>query len=186
VANHDFVLLFDEEIADWLRNEGYCCLPAYRPGNRYPTKQEVIAAVEAEGLRAIVKEEYIDVVPPPDAPAVIQEMTREVRSWKGVEGKLVEDRAPLKRLVSIHCFAWNEREESQSKSITMQGNFPLELFLVWRLTQCCGQLVLYPDSGVPPIVVEPADDIGRAARIWTQTESGISWPEFYRRLACRD
>jgi hypothetical protein len=41
----------------------------------------------------------------------------------------------------------------------------LGLLLPQTMTERCGQLVLYPDTGDPPVVVEPNDDVDRRAQI---------------------
>ena len=182
MANHDFLLVYDEAVHTWLRGEG-CSVPPVRPGNRYPTKEEVTAAVEAQGLQAVVQGESIDVVPAPESPATVKKMTKLVEFWDCVDGRLVERGSPLARLVTIHSFHWDELNVEEKASITMRGNFPLELFIVRELTDRCGQLVVYPDTGDPPVIVEPGDDIGRKASIWVeQVKTDDSWAEFYRRV----
>lgn len=185
MANHDFILIYSDEIAKWLRGEG-CSVPAVLPGNRYPTKEEVVAAVEAEGLQRTVNVEEIMVLPPLDAPSSIEAQTHALRFMEVSGGEVVQSavRPPLSYLVLIHCFDWDELNVNKTTSITMRGNFPLELFLVRRLTERCGQLVLYPDTGDPPVVVESGDDIGRTASVWLEAvNEEISWAEFYQRIA---
>lgn len=185
MANHDFVLVYRDGIEQWLRGEG-CCVPTVLPGNRYPTMQEVVAAVEAEGLQALVNGEDIMVLPPRDAPSSIEAQTHTLRYMEVSGGEVVESavRSPVSYLVLIHSYRWDELNVNETASITMRGNFPLELFLVRRLTERCGQLVLYPDTGDPPVVIESGDDVGRIASVWLEAVSDqISWAEFYRRIA---
>ena len=148
MANHDFVLAYSAEIENWLRTEG-CNVPIARPGNRYPTMPEVVAAVEAEGLRVLVDDEYIMVLLPPEAPPVVQAMTHLVKFMETRDRQVVESASsqPLSYLVRIHSFRWEELNVNDKACTTMRGNFPLELFLVRNLTERCGQLVLYPDTG---------------------------------------
>jgi hypothetical protein len=157
-----------------------------RPGNREPNKQEVLEAIERQGLGAVDDGgAYIDVVPPPDAPPVVREMTGKVEFIECRDGQAVPspDRPPIHPLVGIRCFAW-DKLGSEKVVVTMRGNFPLELFLVHELTRHCGQLVLYPDpdSGDPPVVLEPGCDVGRMATIWLEVvKERAPWAEFYRR-----
>lgn len=185
MANDDFILIYRDKIEQWLRGEG-CSVPAVLPGNRYPTKEEVVAAVEAEGLQALVDGEDIMVLPPPGAPSSIEAQTHTLRYMEISGGEVVESagRPRLNYLVRIHSYRWDELNVNETASITMRGNFPLELFLVRRLTERCGQLVLYPDTGDPPVVVEPDDDIGRTASVWLEAVNDeILWAEFYQRIA---
>jgi hypothetical protein len=181
-------MVYSDGIEDWLRGEG-CSVPSVRPGNRYPTMQEMVAAVEAEQLRAAVDDEYIMVLPPPDAPSVIQAMTRVVKFLDIREHQAVEaaNRLPLSYLVEIHSYGWDELNVNDKASITMRGNFPLELFLVHNLTERCGQLLLYPDTGEPPVVVEAGCDIGRIASTWLEVVDATgSWGEFYERIGASE
>lgn len=184
MANHDFILPYSPETEGWLRKEG-CVVPASRPDSRHPNMQEVIEVVESQGLGAVVDGEYVYVVPPPDAPSVVDEMTRAVQFIDFDEGRAVEspNRPPLSYLVVIHCFAWEELNINEKRSITMRGNFPLELFLVHDLTERCGQLLLYPDTGDPPVVLEPGCDVERMASAWLEAvEEDGSWADFYQRI----
>lgn len=182
MANYDYLLVYSDEIERWLQGEG-CCVPSVLPGNRNPTMQEMVAAVEAEGLRAVVEDEEITVVPPANAPALIHGMTRAIKYVEVRDGELIESRPPLSYLARIHSFHWDELNANPNASITMRGNFALELFIVRNLAERCGQLVLYPDTGDPPVVVESDDDIGHAASIWLDAvKAETSWAEFYQRV----
>lgn len=187
MANHDFLIAYSEEIAEWLGDEG-CSVPKARQGNRWPTMEEVVQAIESEQLIAEVDRDCIYVLPPKDAPVALQEMTRTVKFMEVQDGQVVESphRAPLNRLILIECHNWEELNVDPRRSITMRGNFPLELFLAQELTKCCGQLVLYPDTGDPPVVLEPGSDAGVLASAWLESvEAGESWADYYGRIPSR-
>ena len=187
MANHDFLIAYSDEIESWLRSEG-CSVPKARQGNCWPTMEEVVRAVESEQLIAEVDRDCIHVLPPEDAPAALKGMTRTVKFMEVQAGKVVESphRAPLDRLVLIECHNWEELNVDPRRSITMRGNFPLELFLTQQLTECCGQLLLYPDTGDPPIVLEPGDDVEVFATAWLESvKAEESWADYYRRIQSR-
>ena len=184
MANHDFIFPYSPEMENWLRGEG-CDVPPARSGSRHPSKQEVLEAVQSQGLGTVDQGETIYVTPPPDAPSVLEEMTRKVKFVEFSDGQAVESpgRPPLSYLVLINCFAWAKLNLDEKKSDTMPRNFPLELFLVHDLTRHCGQLALYPDTGDVPVVVEPESDVGRMATVWLEVvKEQTSWAEFYRRV----
>jgi len=187
VANHDFIFPYCPEMENYLRKED-CDVPPVRPGNREPLKQEVLEAIESQGLGAVDHGgAYIDVVPPPNGPPVVEQMTGKVEFIECHDGQAVQspDRPPINSLVGIRCFAWDKLGVDEEVSVTMRGNFPLELFLVHELSRHCGQLVLYPDpdSGDPPVVLEPGCDIGRMATVWLEVvEVRAPWAEFYQRV----
>ena len=187
MANHDYLLVYSTVIEECLRRER-CRVPVARQGNRYPNLQEVVAAVEAEGFPVVVEGEYVMVLPPPDAPPDVQIPAHVVKFVEFRNRQVVDaPRPPLSYLVQIHSFRWEELNINEKASITMRGNFPLELFLVRRLAERCGQLLLYPDTGDPPVVVEAGDDVGRMASLWLESvNAGDSWSGFYERLRAFD
>lgn len=176
MANHDFIVPYSSEFENWLRDAG-CDVPISRPGSRYPGKQEVLDAVQSQGLEFVDEGETIYVTPPLDAPSAVEQMTRTVKFIEFDAGQSIEspDRPPLSYLVLINCIAWEKLNVEDKTFVTMRGNFPIELFLVHELTGDCGQLVLYPDTGSTPVIVEPDSDIGRLADVWLEVgESGAS------------
>jgi len=183
VANYDLLLVYDSEVEGYLRNEG-CAVPSAGQKSRLPTIDEIVAAVEAEGLRPIVDGDYIYVAPPDGAPPALENMTRSVEFLEAQGGQMVEspNRPPLEYLVVIRCFDWDKLNVDPHVGISMRGDFPLQLFLFHRLTEHCGQLFVYPDpdSGLTPVVLTPSSDIARLATAWVEhTNADASWAEFY-------
>lgn len=184
MANHDHLIPYESQVEEWLRSEG-CCVPPAGTGSRFPTKDEVIAAIEEQGMHAHDDGSgYILVVPPEDAPAKVHDMTRTVKSIEFVEGQMREARPPMSYLVRLYSNQWEEGATPEKAFVTMRGNFPFELFLTHTLTRECGALLLYPDIGDPPVVVQPDADIGRIATLWLEVvRAGDTWAELYRRIA---
>ena len=183
MANYDLLLAYDSEMEGYLRNEG-CAVPSAGQKSRLPTIDEIVAAVESEGLRPIVDGDYIYVAPPDDAHPALENMTRSVKFLEGQGGQMAEspNRPPLEYLVVIRCFDWDKLNVDPKVGISMRGNFPLGLFLFHRLTERCGQLLVYPDpdTGYTPVILDFTSDIARLATVWVDnTNAGASWAEFY-------
>jgi hypothetical protein len=49
------------------------------------------------------------------------------------------------------------------------GFFKTELLLVKILSRKCGQLLVYPDTGSPAVIVEPDMDIHRTEKVWQES-----------------
>jgi hypothetical protein len=65
----------------------------------------------------------------------------------------------------------------------MHGDFEVELELLAILSRRCGQLLLYPDTGNPAVIVLPGMDVGRAFKLWEAAlEQEDSWEYFYSRM----
>jgi hypothetical protein len=70
-----------------------------------------------------------------------------------------------------------------SESITMHGHFKTELLIVEILSHRCGQLLLYPDTGSPAVIVQPGIDIEVTDRLWREAEQRRdSWEYFFARM----
>jgi hypothetical protein len=92
------------------------------------------------------------------------------------------DAAPSKAYeIRIDCF--DGLGGSDSDAIRMHGSFQTELKLLEILSHTCGQLVLYPDTGDPAVVVEPGMDVEKVYRLWTKAIGQLgSWEYFYRHM----
>jgi len=134
--------------------------PQVKAGNRLPTKVEIINAIEMTGsFRAqdVDRKEFFAISREP-APGGEYE-------------------------VRIGCSDWERLNISGNASITMHGNFEVELTLLEILSHRCGQLLLYPDTGDPCVVVEPGMDVGTVFALWKEAIKRIdAWQYFFGRM----
>ncbi len=156
MANFDFVLPYDERMEAWLREKGYP-YPKADPQNRFPTKEELLDAIVSTGTLEVESAEERDFFA--------------VR--KGTTGRGYE--------IRIGCSNWDRLSKSDTDSITMHGDFfKTELLVLEILSHKCGQLLLYPDTGCPAVIVQPGMDAGRTAKLWEDShEQADSWQYFY-------
>lgn len=156
MANYDFVTPYDAAMAQWLKEQGYPH-PIVRASNRFPAKEEIQQAIAKTGS--------------------LEVQDAEAREFfavkKGTErGKGYETR--------VGCSDWDRLGQSSKDSITMHGSFRAELLIVEMLSHRCGQLLLYPDTGDPAVIVEPGMDVDRVFRLWKEaTARADSWEHFF-------
>jgi hypothetical protein len=157
MANYDFVLPYVSEFEIWLRDRGYPH-PVPQPGNRFPTKQEVLDAIVSTGTLQ-----------------VDQDDEREFFAVK----KGAEPGGGYE--IRIGCSDWEALGESPRDSITMHGgSMTVELMLLEMLSHKCGQLLLYPDTGAPAIIVQPGMNAEGIAELWKEScEQSDPWKYFY-------
>jgi hypothetical protein len=59
----------------------------------------------------------------------------------------------------------------------------VELQLLEILSHDCGQLLLYPDTGAPAVIVEPGLDVKRVGSLWEASlKQDDCWAYFYERI----
>jgi len=82
---------------------------------------------------------------------------------------------------------WDVRETGDDEIVDhlrMRGHtLEAELRAVYAIAAICGQQWVYPDSGAPSLVVDPAIDFRRTLDVWAeanQREDGWEW--LYREL----
>ena len=102
------------------------------------------------------------------------------------------NRAPTLRelkLIDSTGVSWNleplgeEGDDAVLEHLRMRGNLQDELRAVYALARLCGQQWLYPDTGAPSIVVDPAIDFDRALDVWTKAnERDDGWEWLFREL----
>jgi hypothetical protein len=160
VSNYDMMVPYDERMASWLKERGYSC-PAVAAMNRFPRKEEVIRAIESTGRLTVEngdRKEFFAV-------------KKGTKPGGGYE-------------IRIHCSNWARVGESDTDSIMMHGaNMTVQLILLEILSHICGQLLIYPDTGAPAIIVEPRMDTERIARLWEDSlKQHDCWDYFYRNV----
>ena len=177
MANSELVMPYTPEWADLVLSEGGVP-PPVNAGNRWPTREEVVAAIEAEGLLAVREHDAIIVRPPADAPEVVDQLLRRVVQVQWDQAGVVYPVGEYSYLVAFECQDW-ERLGLENIGLFIRGqNWPLEVFLGHRLAQTCGQLVLYNTGGGVPLVISPDSDPGRLASLWLEADpspDGCRW-----------
>jgi len=164
MSNYDFVRPYDARMKTWLAARGYPH-PNVKPRNRFPTRQELFDAIEASGTLETEGFDFDD-----DEEEFFAVEIGTPRS-KGYE-------------IRIQCF--DGLGESSNDAITMHGNIRTELTLLELLSHTCGQLLLYPDTGDPAVVVEPGMDVARVYSLWTNANRQLDpWEYFYRNMGYR-
>lgn len=157
MANYNYVMPYEGWMEADLEEKGYAH-PKVGPGNRFPTKQEVFDAISGSGaLEVSDAEEY--------------EFFAQLKgTGRGGAYK-----------IRIGCADWDRLGQADTDSITMHGEFDTEVALLESLSHQCGQLVLYPDTGCPAVIIEPGLDVERICRLWHESvNEDDSWDYFYR------
>jgi hypothetical protein len=177
MATPEMVMPYTQPWADMVLSEGGAP-PPVNSGNRWPTREEVIAAVEAEGLVAVPDGEEIIIRPPADAPEAVNALLRQVAEVQWDETGALQTGEQWSYLAIVRREDW-DRIGLDNIGLFIYGyNWALEVFLVHRLAQSCGQLVLYSTGGGMPVVVGPDADPGRFASLWLEAdgrEDGCRW-----------
>jgi hypothetical protein len=155
MANFDLVSSYDEEFASWLEEQGYPH-PAVRSGNEMPTTADMKWALKSEHELSF---KY-----PRDA-----------------EGELYgEDEDG--QTFSISGFDWEEERTIPGDYFTIRGSDVLLPVLV-RLCGRCGQLLLYPDSGDPAIILDASLDAEAVAEVYAEAnEQEDPWAYFFEQM----
>ena len=144
MANNDFVFPYDEGLEAWLRAEDYAC-PRARAGNRFPSKSEFLAAIDGLG---------------------------EFTVWDREQNEFFATRArdPGGGYVLNVDSRWDAVGTGKFY-LAIRGDLTVELAVLERLSGLCGQLVLYPDTGSPCVIVAQGTDIERLAAVWGEAHS---------------
>jgi hypothetical protein len=174
---------YTEEWAGFVRSEG-AAPPPVSSGNRWPTRDEVIAAIEAEGLVAEPSGEEVIIRAPADAPEAVNALLRHVVEVQWDETGALQPGEQTSYLARVECQDWDRVGQDHISLFIYGYNWSLEVFLAHRLAQSCGQLVLYSTGGGIPVVVGPDDDPGRLAGLWLEAdgrEDGCRW--FYEQAS---
>lgn len=157
MANFDFVMPYDARMETFLREKGYP-YPKAHPHNRFPTKQELFDAISSTGTHRVECAEEADFF-----------VVRRGTTDKGYE-------------IRIGCSNWEHLGTSETDSFTMHGGpFRTELIVLEIVSHQCGQLVLYPDTGSPAVIIQTGMDTERTAKVWEDAHTqDDSWGYFYR------
>ena len=79
---------------------------------------------------------------------------------------------PTHYMLLITGFAWEHAVAvPRDGTFTMRGSIEVEAAVLTTVCRRCGQLLLYPDTGAPPVVVDAARDAQRVGRCGPQRGS---------------
>jgi hypothetical protein len=159
VANFDMVFVYDRKVAADL-NKRKLVHPGVRRGNRMPTTGDLRWAVDA------LDNATYDVSPRPDDDEwSVQEANEEY--W-----------------IRIGGFDWAKPTSIPGESFVIYGGTSrLGIAIVIKLAERCGQLVIWPDSGDPPIIVDGDDDATIVADCYHEfLEQSDEWETYFERM----
>jgi hypothetical protein len=87
------------------------------------------------------------------------------------------------QLLLIDDFTWADDEYIPSGHFKVKGDLLVELHVLVRLSQACGQLWMYPDTGQPAIVVEAALDPELTYKVYREcANEENSWEHFHQKM----
>ena len=141
MANFDLVFPHATHYEQWLAEQGYP-YPAMRQGNRLPTKGDVAWALASY-------------------PALEVEA-----KWSTDDMLTVVERGKTGSVLSIE---WNDYGTQPGREfLTMRGEYLWEVTLLVKLCERCSQLVLYPDTGFPAVILDSGSDAHRVDTLWQE------------------
>ena len=157
MANWDFVSVYDDEAADWLREQGYPH-PAVRPGNVMPTAAELKWALGAH-------EKLVFDYPPHGERLAARE----------------EGRGGARFI--IEGFDWKKENWTPGDYFVLRGRSAVAFSVLIKLCERCGQLYLYPDTGEPSIVLDASLDSETVSELHREaSEREDGWEYFFEAL----
>ena len=159
MANYDFVFVYDQALAAWLRDE-HLPHPPVAAGNRLPSTADMLWALRQQ---AALARDY-------------RQDGDELWAFGSADPKHYE--------LLITGFEWEHAVAvPRHGTFTMRGSIEVEVAVLTTVCRRCGQLMLYPDSGAPPVVVDAATDAQRVAAVWTAArQQPDSWRYVFEQL----
>ncbi|GAA5177011.1 hypothetical protein GCM10023322_00590 [Rugosimonospora acidiphila] len=159
MSNHDFVMAYTQDYAEWLDERGYP-RPAVNEGNRLPTPAEVLAVLRAVPDSEVeVSDPYAFLCPPGSGASG--------GYWLRLE-------APAES--SLTDESWDE-----PGYFLIKADYDKELTVVIALAAGCGQLLIYPDTGAVPVIVNGSDDPAAVAELLAQADDEPDeWQAFHQ------
>ena len=158
MANFDLVFVYRREAAaDFRRRK--LPRPKVRRGNQMATTADLRWAVDA-----------LD-------DATYDELPRGDDEWSVQHSR-------EKYWIRIGGFDWNNPNSIPGDSFVINGGTsPLSLAVLIKLAERCGQLLVYPDSGAPPIVIDEEMDPEAVHAIYTEFEAEPDgWELFFQEM----
>jgi hypothetical protein len=163
MANFDLVLAYDAKSAGELRKQRLLC-PDPRPDNRMPTTADLRWAVDA------LDNATYDCGPRNDDEEwCVQEVDEAY--WIRIAG-----------------FDWSKPNSTPGESFFIYGGTSqLGIAIVIKLAERCGQLIIWPDSGAPPIIVDGDDDAKSTYETYVEFGAEADdWEPYFEQMYGRD
>jgi len=154
MANFDLVFVYDKRFAAYFEERG---LPHPKVGakNEMPNANDLLWAIDALEFADYDRIPYSD------------------------DDELLVDHIDDGYGIRIAGFDWANRHYVPGDDFAIYGRGPLSLAILIKLCERCGQLLVYPDTGEPPIVLDATMD---ADAIYTLHSQGNSWKEFFEAM----
>jgi hypothetical protein len=159
LANWDFVFPYNQEHKEWFLQQNLPH-PDVMVGNRLPTTADMKWALEQ-------REDIIFDYPP------------------GCEEMVVYERNATGYEICISGFDWAiDTALPQHDSFKMRWMGVLRSAILTSLCQRCGQLLMWPDTGVPAIIFQADQDSLVVAKIWSDSivHEENAWAHFFERM----
>ncbi len=159
MSNHDLIFPYAAHFDEWLTQQGYPH-PAVRPGNRLPTFDDIDWAL-----------------------AAYPELEIEPR-WSSDDSRSVVEKNQIGYALYFEHLNWKTHmAEPESDFMTVRGSRHWEFALLIKLGERCGQLVLYPDTGEPAVILDSDSDLRRIDQEWSEASSRPDpWAYLYEPL----
>jgi hypothetical protein len=154
MSNFELLSAYNEKDAAWLREQGYPH-PPVRRGNEMPSTADMIWALEEDDELSF------------DSPSGEEELYGTNAAGFGF---------------AISGFDWDDDRSCPGEYCTVRG-FDVILAALIRLCSRCGQLLLYPDSGAPSIILDATLDAEAVSELYAEAvEREDSWEYFFEQM----
>lgn len=81
----------------------------------------------------------------------------------------------------IDGFDWDDPDYIPGDGFKMRGNRKIQLYILKSICKYCGQLLMYPDTGEPAIIVDETIEPSSVAHFHEEcNKHDDSWERFYR------
>lgn len=152
MANFDLIYSYSSEIAEEFAEHGLPH-PAVAPGNEMPSTDQLYQVLD--------ELPHADYEPPTEP--VDQLMVRDIEEDYGI---------------AIASFDWLDRQSIPGDHFIVYGRGLITFEILLALSESCGPLVLYPDSGEPPVILSQGMDAQTVYELHQKAierEDGCEW-----------
>jgi hypothetical protein len=154
MANFDLVLVYNEKASAEFEDRGLSH-PKVGSGNEMPDANDLIWAIDALEFA-----DY-DCIPYSE------------------DGELIVDHLKAGYGIRIEGFHWERRNYAPGDNFVIYGRGSLSLAILIKLCERCGQLLLWPDTGEPAIVLDATMDADAVSELHSKSDS---WDEFFEAM----
>lgn len=141
MANYDYVFAYDTRYEQWLTQQGYSH-PAVQPANRLLATGDLKWAL-----------------------ATYPSLTFDGRF---TFGRYIHEQGNDAYVLCIEGFDWNDDMAQPGECFKVRGDPLWEFTLLVKLCQRCGQLLLYPDTGSPAVILNATNDPEQIHTLWRE------------------